>query len=90
MSDVVWNTITARCPAELMQRIDAAIAGIKEVNPGSSMARADFIRQACQDLCEEVESELKDIAEIKAAEAAREPAVRAPIVRERTRADATA
>ncbi len=90
MPDQEWNTITARCPAELMQRIDRAIAGIKEVNPASSMARADFIRQAVTDLCEEVESDLKDIAEVKAAEAAREPAERAPIVRERTRPDVPA
>ncbi len=88
MPDVVWNTITARCPAELMQRIDAAIAGIKKVNPASSMARADFIRQACVDLCEEVESDLKDIAEVTAAEAAREPAERPSVVRERQRPEA--
>ncbi len=87
MPDQEWNTITARCPAELMQRIDAAIAGIKAVNSASSIARADFIRQAVTDLCIEVERDLADIAEVKAAEAARQPAARTP-VRERTRADA--
>ena len=74
MSKSEFNVLNARCPAELLQRVDAAIAGIKAVNSASSMARSDFIRQAVTDLCEEVERDLADIHEMKAAEAARQPA----------------